>query len=185
MIATLGSKLGELAVVLGLLANVLAAAPAEYVVEPDLGFKSPIPSEIQQVVSDTTTDRMGQTGAEIGEKTWTQGQIRTLVVQEARKRGISDFLALELAHVESRFEPDAKNPSSSATGIYQFLLGTWNANCSGDRKNPEDNIICAMEILKEPTNIRHWTIVTSTRQHFLNLKLITCSNFSKNICQKK
>lgn len=35
-------------------------------------------------------------------------------------------LAKSIAWCESQYNPYAQNPNSSATGLYQFLNGTWN-----------------------------------------------------------
>lgn len=45
--------------------------------------------------------------------------------QQAKKAGIDPERFLDLIECESRFDPDAKNPNSSATGILQYLSGTW------------------------------------------------------------
>ena len=34
-------------------------------------------------------------------------------------------LALQIAYCESKYDPQAKNPISSAKGVYQFIDGTW------------------------------------------------------------
>src|SRR3990167_4103196 len=166
MLNALSDKIAQLAVVLGLLAQAIAASPAVYEISPN----APESGSGEQTAVTTNLTETPVVGHPVARK---------------RLNGISDFLALELAHLESRFEPEIKNPSSTAIGIYQFLIGTWKTNCEGERTNPEDNIRCAMDILKEPTGIQHWTVVTSTRQQFLNLKLITCSDFNKNICKRK
>ena len=178
MLNALSDKIAQLAIVIGLLAQALAASPAVYEITPN----APKSESGEQTAITTNLAQKPVLGQDLPRN---QGEIRSLIVKYARLNGISDFLALELAHLESRFEPEIKNPSSTATGIYQFLLGTWKTNCKGERTDPEDNIRCAMDILKEPTGIQHWTVVTSTRQQFLNLKLITCSDFNKNICKRK
>lgn len=54
---------------------------------------------------------------------------------------------LRVAKAESSFIPTAKNPDSSATGIFQILIGTWRAyGCTGSRTNAADNISCARKI---------------------------------------
>lgn len=46
--------------------------------------------------------------------------------------------------------PSAKNPRSTATGVFQILIGTWHAyGCTGERTNAADNIRCARKIYDE------------------------------------
>lgn len=45
----------------------------------------------------------------------------------APKLGVSTSEALYIARRESRYRPWAKNPSSSASGVYQVVSGTWSA----------------------------------------------------------
>ncbi|MCK4782079.1 transglycosylase SLT domain-containing protein [Candidatus Parcubacteria bacterium] len=68
------------------------------------------------------------------------------IIKSAQKNDVNIKTALRIAHCESRFDPNAKNPNSSATGIYQFMIGTWNGYCKGDRKNADDNIACFMKL---------------------------------------
>lgn len=54
---------------------------------------------------------------------------------------------LAIAEAESHMRPEAANPVSSARGLFQILIGTWNAyGCSGDRLDASDNIACARRI---------------------------------------
>jgi soluble lytic murein transglycosylase-like protein len=39
--------------------------------------------------------------------------------------GVSTDHALYIAHRESRFQPWAKNPNSTASGVFQVVSGTW------------------------------------------------------------
>ncbi len=58
--------------------------------------------------------------------------------------------ALKIALAESRLDPKAKNASSSASGIFQIIKGTWKAySCSGDPFNHIDNIKCAALIAED------------------------------------
>lgn len=67
---------------------------------------------------------------------------------------VSPHEALAIAVCESNLRPDAKNPLSSAQGIYQFTTGTWEyTNMPGDRLDPVANIYAFMELYpKYP----HW-----------------------------
>lgn len=56
-------------------------------------------------------------------------------------------IALAIALVESEYNPNAKNPNSTAKGIFQFLDGTWEEKCEGDPLNAEDNIKCGVELI--------------------------------------
>ena len=64
----------------------------------------------------------------------------------AQKYGIDDTKSLNIAWLESRFDPTARNGESTAKGIYQFLDGTWKNYCKGDVLNYKDNIDCFMQL---------------------------------------
>ena len=57
-------------------------------------------------------------------KTLTQGEIRAVVSLYARKNDVKEVLALAIVKCESGFNPNAKNPSSTAKGLFQFLNST-------------------------------------------------------------
>jgi len=60
-----------------------------------------------------------------------------------------DPIMLKIAQCESELFPTAKNPNSSAKGIFQIINGTWqHFKCEGDVLNAEDNIKCGVKILK-------------------------------------
>lgn len=45
-------------------------------------------------------------------------------------------------------DPKAKNPGSTATGIFQILIGTWKSNrCTGDIMDFKDNTWCGYKIM--------------------------------------
>lgn len=59
-------------------------------------------------------------------------------------------IMVRVAKAESSFIPTAKNPASTATGIFQILIGTWKAyGCTGSRVNAADNIACARKIYND------------------------------------
>lgn len=56
-------------------------------------------------------------------------------------------IMLEVARAESRLNPYAKNPHSSAFSVFQILSGTWTAyGCEGVRGVVADEIACARKI---------------------------------------
>ncbi|MFA6989759.1 MAG: transglycosylase SLT domain-containing protein [Candidatus Gastranaerophilaceae bacterium] len=74
--------------------------------------------------------------------------IQEEIVIQARKAGINPQVALAISECESGYNPNAKNPNSSARGIYQFLSGTWKNYCEGSVLNATDNIKCFMKWYK-------------------------------------
>lgn len=52
-----------------------------------------------------------------------------------------------VALAESGFNPRAKNPHSTATGVFQIIKGTWaQYKCDGERTDARANIECAYKI---------------------------------------
>ena len=91
--------------------------------------------------------------------------ISDLIVYYAEINGADVNLALNVACAESctrnsegqvMFNSKAKNPSSSASGVYQFVNGTWRSSCKGDVLDAEDNIKCGTKILATAGGIHHW-----------------------------
>ena len=84
---------------------------------------------------------------------------------KGQQEGYDDFTIskfIRIARSESGFnlDPHAKNPKSTATGIYQFTHGTFHRYCKG--KNVYDfvdNIDCFYKVLEidgYPEGLRHW-----------------------------
>jgi soluble lytic murein transglycosylase-like protein len=70
--------------------------------------------------------------------------------------GVDGDKAVKIARAESGLVCTAKSASSSATGLFQVIKGTKKAfGCEGEMVNCEDNIICAMKILKTSGD-HHW-----------------------------
>lgn len=74
----------------------------------------------------------------------TREQIAGNILFQSMKSGVDTCAAVEIALCESGIYAQAKNPSSSAKGIYQFIDGTWGAYCPGNVFDHEDNISCFM-----------------------------------------
>lgn len=55
---------------------------------------------------------------------------------------------LRIAKAESGFNPHAKNPESTASGVFQILTSTFkDAKCEGDIFDVYDNTRCARKLL--------------------------------------
>lgn len=59
---------------------------------------------------------------------------------------------VRIAEAESSFSESAANPKSTARGVFQILVGTFNDpyyGCTGDRHKAKDNIECARKIYEK------------------------------------
>ena len=81
--------------------------------------------------------------------------IKHYIVVSAHQNGVNPDFAIALADIESSFIPTAKNPISSASGVYMFITSTWNENCLGNKFNAYDNIGCAMKMIGDG-GVGHW-----------------------------
>ena len=68
-------------------------------------------------------------------------------------------LMVAIAKAESNLITTAKNPTSSASGLYQWIASSWNSVCKPlgfqDVFNPKENIECAVITVKNG-GLRHW-----------------------------
>jgi len=83
---------------------------------------------------------------------------------KGQQEGYDDYTIsyfIRIARKESGFSLDtyAKNPKSSAKGVFQFIDSTWAQYCSGDVNNFVDNISCFYKVLSTdgyPEGLKHW-----------------------------
>lgn len=112
-----------------------------------------------------------------------KGEITAQIASYAQEYGVEKTLALDLAWFESRFNPLAENPRSTASGVYQWLEGSFKAFCKGSPFVPEHNIECAMKVISEDEfGIRHWTADLDTRAMLVNKGYVVCFD-GKNNCR--
>jgi len=73
-------------------------------------------------------------------------------------------IAFRIAKAESNWNPNAKNKSSSASGLFQFIDGTFRAYCinkyrladsMAQKNNPYIQIDCAVKMLNLGL-VGHW-----------------------------
>ena len=60
-----------------------------------------------------------------------------------------------IAYCESRYDPYASNPNSTAKGVFQFLNSSWAAWGEGDVYDPQANIRAAIKYYKH-SGFRPW-----------------------------
>lgn len=80
----------------------------------------------------------GASIATSGSRAYTQssGEVRKLISEAAQRHGIDPSTMLKIAELESSFNPGAKNPSSSAGGLFQFIDSTAQQYGLSDRYDP-------------------------------------------------
>jgi hypothetical protein len=93
-------------------------------------------------------------------------EVIELITNKAEVHGVNIPLALALADIESGYNPTAKNPSSTAKGLFQFIDKTWADLCVGEVFNPESNTDCAMSLIARG-GLHHWTVSTTTREKLI------------------
>lgn len=91
----------------------------------------------------------------------------TYIRWKGQQEGYDDYAIsgfIRLARAESHFNLNqyAKNPTSTAKGIFQFIDGTWRAYCleDGNVYDFVDNIDCFYKVLATdgyPKGLSHWS----------------------------
>ena len=95
------------------------------------------------------------------EKPSSKDNIKSIIITKAQRYHIDQELLLRIADCESGFKPDIKNSISSASGIFQFLTGTFihyalAYDLSIDNKNdPEIQAELAARIIANG-GLKHW-----------------------------
>ncbi|MDI6788486.1 MAG: transglycosylase SLT domain-containing protein [Planctomycetota bacterium] len=90
-----------------------------------------------------------------------EDRIRAIVMSKSEEFDIDPKILLTLAKCESNFDPKAKNPNSSASGLFQFVKKTWDwtikemGQPTWDVFNPEHNTAAAAFLIKKD-GLRHW-----------------------------
>ena len=107
--------------------------------------------------------------------------IQSVIVVEATVAGVDPGMAIFLAAVESDFNPTARSKTSTASGIFQWIRGSWNGICvkglkiadeHSDVFDPVLNIRCAMQTIAAG-GISHWTADRNTRRKLFRAGFIT------------
>lgn len=101
----------------------------------------------------------------IKEETIKPEGIPELIAWYAEKNGASTTTAVAIAKAESNFVPNAKNASSSASGIFQYINGTFKSFCiekykltdtMEDKNDISIQADCATRMLAEGGE-HHWS----------------------------
>lgn len=71
-------------------------------------------------------------------------KVQDEIIRQAEEYGVNVDTAYRIADCESDFLPSARNKTSTAKGVYQFIDSTWRNNCEGNVFDYKDNIKCFM-----------------------------------------
>lgn len=91
--------------------------------------------------------------------------IEERIGRRAAALGLDPVKAQSIAWAESRFNPNAKNASSTASGVFQFLDGTFKEYCirryefatsTAQKNDPNIQTECALRMLEMPGGDSHW-----------------------------
>jgi hypothetical protein len=75
--------------------------------------------------------------------------VQDIISQTAARYGIDPAAMLRIAQLESGLRPDARNPNSSAAGLFQFINSTWKQYGQGDPLDPSANADAAGRYLTD------------------------------------
>jgi hypothetical protein len=75
--------------------------------------------------------------------------VASLIRQQAQARGEDPETAVAIAMIESRLNPNAKNPKSSAAGVFQFIDDTWNGMGGGNKFDAELNVQRGVQLMAQ------------------------------------
>jgi soluble lytic murein transglycosylase-like protein len=119
----------------------------------------PTPSEVVEPTKRkvSTNDTTRYSGRDYG-----QGEVQDLIRKYSQQYGIEPDTPLCIAKHESGFNPNAKNKSSSASGVFQYLSSTWKGTDEGKAGysvfDAEQNVKAAIKYMAIHKNVRPWTV---------------------------
>ena len=95
----------------------------------------------------------GIAGPSAAPPTRLRGPVADIVRQAAEAQGEDAATALRIVELESRGNPIAANPQSSARGLFQFIDSTWNRFGGGNRFDPNLNATRGVQLLAQNRDI--------------------------------
>jgi hypothetical protein len=89
-------------------------------------------------------------------------QVKALIVQYSQQYGINSEVPLCIAYHESGYNSLSKNKSSSASGVFQYLSGTWKSTDEGRAGesvfNANSNVKAAIKYMASRRSTAPWEV---------------------------
>lgn len=141
-------KLLNVALGIVLLVGVLLPQSSAKAVDTSItAFETAFPSVgvvgtiVETTVGLPVVDSLSPTSNEEEKRNPTQEEVRAEIIRQAHIYGVSVKTALRIARCESGYQYNARNSTSSAKGVYQFIDGTWRwINAQGHQFDYKENI---------------------------------------------
>jgi hypothetical protein len=96
------------------------------------------------------------------------GGVQSAIQRASHKTGVDFSYLLGQAQVESSLRPDAKAPTSSASGLYQFIEQSWLGTVK--KHGAEHGLGWAADKISQGPSGRYYIADTATRQYVLKLR---------------
>jgi hypothetical protein len=96
------------------------------------------------------------------------GGVQSAIQRASLKTGVDFSYLLGQAQVESSLRPDAKAPTSSASGLYQFVEQSWLGTVK--QHGAEHGLGWAADKISQGGNGRYYVSDTATRDYILKLR---------------
>jgi hypothetical protein len=129
---------------LGVTASALFGGGARGALE-GLGWRPPEVSLAAPQGLRVTREAGGASGAALA----AGDPVADLIRQRARAAGEDPEAAVAIAMIESRLDPNARNPKSSAAGVFQFIDETWANMGGGDKFDADLNVRRGVQLMRE------------------------------------
>ncbi len=95
-------------------------------------------------------------------KTYTKDEVKALIVKHSRAYGINPEVPLCIAYYESGYNQTSKNKRSSASGVFQYLSGTWKgtdeAKAGYSVMDADANVKAAIKYMASRRSTQPWEV---------------------------
>ena len=123
--------------------------------------ETPAPSS-RKVAAPKRADTKPQAQKADGQRDYGKGEIQDLIRKYSAEYGIDAQTPLCIAKNESGFNPNSKNKSSSASGVFQYLNSTWEQTDEGKAGlsvfDAEANIKAAVKYMAIHKKTTPWVV---------------------------